>query len=100
MAFTLEIETSAFKGGPVLPTSVPNFPADLTEAVARFGEDAVYAGFVKSYVIAVQAKIRAQYKAPSSGTRTKRGSALAQAENARRSAAMKMASEHAERESA
>jgi hypothetical protein len=56
---------------------------DLDEAVARFGKDEVYAGFVKSYVIAVQAKTRAQYKAPSTGTRTKSGSALAQIEAAR-----------------
>jgi hypothetical protein len=92
MPTTLKIEASAYKNGPMLSEDHVNFPVNLQEAVAKFGDDAVFAGFVKSYVIAAQAKIRAEYKAPSSSTRTKRGSALSQIENARRENEMKTVS--------
>jgi hypothetical protein len=98
MATDLKIEAAAYKDGPVLREIHTDFPTNLNEAVSKFGAETVFAGFVKSYTIAAQAKIRANYKAPSSGTRTKRGSALAQIENARREIAMKEASNAAEKE--
>jgi hypothetical protein len=82
MAFTLKIE--ATKDGKTFSMDVPNFPTDLAEASAKYGEDAVYAGFVRSYVIALQAKMRAETK---TGGRTKTGSAIDQARQARMQAA-------------
>lgn len=99
--FNLEFDTSLYKGGPVRHTIVPNFPTTVQGLVERYGEEAVLAGFVKSFVIAKQAKIRASYKSPSSGSRTKAGSAIAQLANARaaeRLAAMRAAQEAAENE--
>lgn len=92
MAFTLKIEASLYEGGPVKSVEIPNFPVNLKEASEKFGEDAVYAGFVRTYTIAVQSKIRAQHKAPTTG-RTKRGSALAQVQAARMKAASEAAVE-------
>lgn len=92
MAMNLVVEAAAYKDGPVLKRTYTNFPVDVQEAIKIFGEDVVFAGFVKSFTIAEQAKIRASYKAPSNGVRTKRGSALAQIENAKREMAMKEAS--------
>lgn len=97
--FNLEFDTSLYKDGPVRHTTVANFPTSVEAAVAKYGEHAVLAGFVKSFVIAAQAKIRAEYKAPSTGSRTKRGSAISQIANARaaeRLAAMRAAQAAAE----
>lgn len=90
MAFTLKIE--ATKDGKVFELEVPDFPENLSEASAKFGEDNVYAGFVRSYVIAQQAKMRTE---TTSKSRTKTGSAVDQARQARIRAASLAAVEQA-----
>jgi hypothetical protein len=84
----LEIKAAAYKDGPILTTVVPNFPSNLKEAVAKYGEDNVFADFVRNYVIKVQGKMRAEYNAKDQISKTKKGSALAQVTAARRRAAI------------
>jgi hypothetical protein len=84
----LEIKAAAYKDGPILTTTVPNFPSNLKEAVAKYGEDNVFADFVRNYVIKVQGKMRTEYNAKDQISKTKKGSALAQVTAARRRAAI------------
>jgi hypothetical protein len=91
MAFTLVIEASVYKNGPKESREIPNFPVDGAEAVKMGLLEDMYNGYVRSLTIDVQNKIRAEYKTPASGVRTKRGSSLDQA----RAAKLKMASEQA-----
>jgi hypothetical protein len=83
MAFNLVINASSETAGNVPPKTFYDFPEDLQEAMKSFTDEEIYAGFVRSFTIAQQQKMRAEYKAPLTGSRTKRGSALAQAAAAR-----------------
>jgi hypothetical protein len=83
---TLVIKAAATKGGKILTKEVPNFPINMAEAVERFGEDAVYADFVRNFTIKVQGKMRAEYTAPNTTGKTKSGSAIAQVLAARTAA--------------
>jgi len=89
--FDLSIKAAAYKDGPVLETIVPNFPENLAEAVKKYGEDFVFADFVRNYTIKVQGKMRAEYNAKGNISHTKKGSALAQITAARRAAAARKA---------
>jgi hypothetical protein len=88
MPFDLPVKAAAYKDGPVLETTIPNFPLNLAEAVEKYGEEFVYADFVRNYVIKVQGKMRAEYNAPGNVSKTKKGSALAAISAARRRAAV------------
>lgn len=87
MPMVLVIKAAVVKGGKVITKEVPNFPINMAEAIARFGEDNVYADFVRNYTIKAQGKMRAEYTAPNTTGKTKQGSAISQVLAAREEAA-------------